>query len=89
MWVAVLPSMVNFRSSIRAFVIMSKPQNVKNRWVSMPSPSAALAEHQPRVGHVEVALGADDGELAAGRGPVTEVGARSTGPTPGRAGRSR
>ena len=30
-----------------AQVIMSKPQNVKNRWVSTPSPSAALARIRP------------------------------------------
>ena len=43
MWVAVLPSIVNFRSPIVFLLIMSKPQNVKNRWVSTPSPRAALA----------------------------------------------
>ena len=47
MWVAVLPSMVNFRSSMVFLLIMSKPQNVKNRWVSTPSPSAALARISP------------------------------------------
>jgi len=46
-WVAVLPSMVNFRSPIRDLVIMSRPQNVKNRCVSTPSPSAALARIRP------------------------------------------
>ena len=44
---AVLPSIVNFRSSIVFLLIMSKPQNVKNRWVSTPSPSAALARIRP------------------------------------------
>ena len=66
MWVAVLPSIVNFRSPIVFLLIMSKPQNVKNRCVSTPSPRAALARIRPGVGHVQVALGADDRELAAG-----------------------
>ena len=47
MCVAVLPSMVNFRSAMRDFVMMSNPQNVKNRWVSTPSPRAALARIRP------------------------------------------
>ena len=47
MWVAVLPSIVNFRSLIVSLVIMSKPQKVKNRWVSTPSPRAALARIRP------------------------------------------
>ena len=47
MCVAVLPTGVNFRSCIRDLVIMSKPQNVKNRWVSTPSPSAALPRISP------------------------------------------
>jgi hypothetical protein len=47
MWVAVLPSMVNFSSCIRDLVIMSKPQKVKNRCVSTPSPRAAFARIRP------------------------------------------
>ena len=47
MWVAVLPSMVNFRSPMVFLLISSKPQNVKNRWVSTPSPRAALARINP------------------------------------------
>src|SRR6266700_3268207 len=47
MCVAGLPRMVNFRSFIRDLVIMSKPQNVKNRCVSTPSPSAAFARTRP------------------------------------------
>src|SRR5581483_9083677 len=47
MWVAVLPSGVNLRLPIRDLVMMSKPQKVKNRWVSTPSPSAALARTRP------------------------------------------
>ena len=43
MCIAVLPTGVNFRSCMVDLLIMSKPQNVKNRWVSMPSPRAALA----------------------------------------------
>ena len=44
---------------------MSKPQKVKNRWVSTPSPEGGVGEDQAGVGHVEAALGADDGQLAA------------------------
>src|SRR5665647_37982 len=47
MWVAVLPSMVNFRSPMVFLLIMSKPQKVKNRWTSAPSPRAALARISP------------------------------------------
>jgi hypothetical protein len=47
MCVAVLPSGVNFRSPIVFLLIMSKPQNVKNRCVSTPSPRAALARIRP------------------------------------------
>lgn len=68
MWVAVLPSIENFRSPIAFLLIMSKPQNVKNRCVSMPSPSAALARIRPgSAGHVV--------QLVAEPGPVDEVGA--------------
>src|SRR5665647_366312 len=47
MCIAVLPVGLNFRSFIRFLEIMSKPQNVKNRCVSTPSPSAALARISP------------------------------------------
>jgi hypothetical protein len=47
MCVAVLPSIVNFRSPIVFLLIMSKPQKVKNRCVSTPSPRAALARMSP------------------------------------------
>ena len=47
LWAAVFPTGVNFRSPIVFLLIMSKPQNVKNRCVSMPSPSAALARMRP------------------------------------------
>lgn len=47
MCVAVLPSIVNFRSPMVFLSIMSKPQSVKNRWVSTPSPSAAFASTRP------------------------------------------
>ena len=38
-----LPSQVNCRSFWCFLVMMSMPQKVKKMWVSMPSPSAALA----------------------------------------------
>ncbi len=47
MWVAGLPTGVNWRCAIVSLLIMSKPQNVKNRWVSIPSPRAALASTNP------------------------------------------
>ncbi len=47
MCVAVLPTGVNFRSFIRDLVIMSKPQKVKNRCISTPSPRAALPRIRP------------------------------------------
>ena len=47
MWVAGLPTGLNARWSMVLLLIMSNPQNVKNRWVSMPSPSAALASTRP------------------------------------------
>ena len=47
MCVAVLPSIVNFRSPMVFLLIMSKPQKVKNRCVSTPSPRAALARMRP------------------------------------------
>jgi hypothetical protein len=62
--IAVLPTKENLRSPIVALLMMSKPQKVKNRWVSMPSPSCGVGEDEAGVGHVEVALGADDRELA-------------------------
>ena len=61
---AVLPSIVNFRSSIVRSVTRSKPQKVKKMWVSTPSPRAALRHDQDRVGHVQVALGRDEDHLA-------------------------
>ena len=45
--IAVLPTKLNFRSLIVALVMMSKPQKVKNMWVSTPSPTAALARIRP------------------------------------------
>jgi hypothetical protein len=45
--IAVLPTKVNLRSPNVALLIMSKPQNVKKRCVSTPSPTAALARIRP------------------------------------------
>jgi hypothetical protein len=47
MCVAVLPSIVNFRSCMVFLFTRSKPQNVKKMCVSTPSPSAALARISP------------------------------------------
>ena len=40
-------SIVILRWAMVSLVMMSKPQNVKNRWVSTPSPRAALAMIRP------------------------------------------
>jgi len=47
MCMAVLPLGLNFRSFMRDLMIMSKPQNVKNRCTSTPSPIAAFARIRP------------------------------------------
>ena len=47
MWVAGLPTGENWRFAIVFLLMISKPQKVKNRCVSMPSPRAALARIRP------------------------------------------
>jgi len=60
--------------SMRPLVIMSKPQKVKNRCSLDALAEGGVAEDEAGVGHVEVALRADDGQLAAPRPSSSNAG---------------
>ena len=74
MWVAVLPSMVNFRSPMRLLVDQVEAPEREEQMGLDALAERGVGQDQPGVGHVQVALGADDRELAVGRHVVERSG---------------